>query len=229
MRAFVRLCFFFCLFFSRSLFAERVIPRLTGPVMDEAGFLSSSERSNLDQLLRSYEPVVQIQIWTLNSLEGEPIEGLSIRAVDTWKLGAEKKDNGVLILVSEKDRRMRIEVGRGLEGDIPDALAGRMIDQVLKPSFRAGKFFEGLEAVSTFIYKKLSHQEVKEPKKAARGGGDIWIFIILFLLFGFLHLMGFRGGRGSGTYYGWGGGGSGGGGWSGGGGGFSGGGASGDW
>lgn len=221
--------------------AEVKIPALTGPVIDEGGFLSSREADQLESLLRSFLPKVQIQIWTLNTLEGDAIESVSIRAADVWKLGTEKKDNGILILVARQERKMRIEIGQGLEGEIPDALAGRIVDQILKPAFRASRFYDGLEGASNFLYQKATGQNPPDlPTRSSRSRNEVglegWVFLVLFfiviLVSKVLSVFGFRGPRGPGGVY-WGGGGSswGGGGssWSGGGGGFSGGGASGNW
>src|SRR6187431_979785 len=101
------------------------VPPLTGPVIDQAGLLSAEQVSDLSARAQAMLTHLQMQIWIVPSLEGEAIEQLSIRAVDQWKLGDEKKDNGLLFLIAPADKRMRIEVGRGLEGNIPDILAGR--------------------------------------------------------------------------------------------------------
>ncbi|MDB5037632.1 MAG: hypothetical protein JWQ35_1160 [Bacteriovoracaceae bacterium] len=227
--------FAFVLLFSASVFAERKIPELSGPVMDEAGFLSPGERQSLYQLLRSFFPKIQLQIWTIESLDDEPIENLSIRAVDKWKLGTKKEDKGILILVSKKERRMRIEVGQGLEGDIPDALAGRIVDQIMKPAFKAGAYATGFENAAQFIYQKATGGPAPELQETPQPSEPKINFIFVLIFFGIIGLINFlsrrRGYYGGGGFYGggFGGGSSGGGGWSGGGGGFSGGGASGDW
>src|SRR4051812_21909738 len=80
--------------------AEITVPELRGPVMDDAGILSTSEQNALEEKIRNYSSVVQEQIWTIKSLEGDTIEGVAIRAASKWKLGIEKKDNGVLIVVA---------------------------------------------------------------------------------------------------------------------------------
>ena len=124
--------------------ADRAIPELSGPVIDEVGLLNAGERAQLDQQIRAALTHAQIQVWITRSLEGEAIESLSIRAVEKWKLGTEKRDNGILILLATDDHRMRIEVGQGLEGAIPDALAGKIIRGVLTPRFRSRDFSGGL-------------------------------------------------------------------------------------
>ncbi len=222
--------------------AEIAIPSLTGPVLDQAQLLSPDEEQRLSEQIRAVVNQVQIQVWTIPSLNGEAIESLSIRATDQWKLGSKKADNGVLILIAAQDRAMRIEVGQGLEGAIPDAMAGRIIDRVLIPAFRQGQFFEGLQA-SVQNVAKLAGGEIKDIAPAKQRGTS-WIFTLLFLVmiivlkvFGSVFgtpLNPRRHGHWSPSARsrwggGFGGGGFGGGGWSGGGGGFSGGGASGRW
>ena len=97
--------------------AEFKVPPLTGPVMDEVGYLNRSDRQELTQLLYDFNRrgKAQIQVLIVNSLEGEPIEQASIQITDKWKLGDKVKDNGVLFLISAQDRAMRIEVGQRSE------------------------------------------------------------------------------------------------------------------
>lgn len=246
---------------SRVLRAEtppgpRAIPPLAGPVMDEAGILQRNQVAMLENELRAYPPALQLQIWVISSLQGEAIEALTIRAVEAWKLGTAKEDRGALVLISVGDRQMRIEVGQGLEGEIPDITAGRIIRQVLTPSFRSGDFYGGLREASRALYGAaggdVSRLGGESAPRLRRGGktdvGTVGLFIIAALI-ALLSLLGGGGGggrrsrlrsaglwglgAGSGGFGGgWGGGsggGSGGGGWSGGGGGFSGGGSSGNW
>jgi uncharacterized protein len=235
-------------FSSSIVYAETKIPELTSPVIDDAHVLSVEEVARLDQLVRSFQPLLQMEIWTVKTTNDEPIENLSIRATDKWKLGQAKKDNGVLLLVAVDDRRMRIEIGRGLEGDVPDVLAGRIVDAIARPQFRNGDYFSGLTQSAVAIYKKAGGQDIDLPQPIHQrpinnGNFPMLLFflvmvVVLFLRFIF-RLFGFGGGFGGGPGY-WGGGGGGwgsgggwgggsGGGWSGGGGGFSGGGASGSW
>ena len=113
------------------------VPKLTGPVVDLAGVLSRSEQAEISasllQFQRQYGP--QLQVLVVPKLEDETIESYSIKVVDAWKLGTKGKDNGVLLLIATDDRKVRIEVGRGLEGDLPDALAGRIIRAGILPFF----------------------------------------------------------------------------------------------
>ena len=212
------------------------VPALSGPVQDEVGILSQSQLRQLEGSLYSFRQNhgVQIQVYIPASLHGEDIAGVAIQIFDKWQLGNEKTDRGLLFLIAPNERRMRIEVGQGLEGDIPDVIAKRIIADVVRPYFQRGEFdqgiFQGVAAIQSRILKEAGRQGVAapQPENSDRGLG-FWVVIFLIglwvLLFIFnpslaLYIL-FSGLRG--------GGGGGGGGWSGGGVRSSGGGASGDW
>ena len=116
------------------------VPKLQGYVNDYAGMISSSAKSKLEEGLRAFEQSdsTQIVILTISSLEGENLEEFGIKVAETWKIGQQVKDNGVLFIVSKQDRKIRIEVGRGLEGKLTDLTSGRIIDRVIKPRFSEG-------------------------------------------------------------------------------------------
>jgi len=129
-------------------------PKLQGHVNDDAGMISASVRAELENELISFEKTdsTQIVILTIPSLEGEGIEEFSIKVAEAWKIGRQGRDNGVIFVVSKEDRKMRIEVGRGLEGSLTDLMAGRIIDLVVKPRFKRGDFDGGFIAgVSSLI------------------------------------------------------------------------------
>jgi uncharacterized protein len=230
------------------------VPRLTSPVMDEAGIMSVDGLQRVQRLVRAVQESggSQISVLTVKSLGGLTIEEASIKVVDQWKLGRQDKDDGVLLMVAPNDRRLRIEVGRGKEGDLPDAIARRIINQVIGPAFRGGQFDDGiLLGVAAIIQKTdpgfdLEGAGAPRPRTRSGGGGSaanlilILFFILSTVLVLILRVIQFLGlmPRSSFTRSygssGWGGGGGwsgggGGGGWSGGGGGFSGGGSSGSW
>lgn len=230
------------------------VPALTAPVMDEANIIDARTEEALNNAIRDLHDSggSQINVLTVDTLNGVPIEQASIQVTDQWKLGTKKADNGVLFLIAMQDRKMRIEVGQGLEGVLPDAIANRIIQDRVAPYMREGKTSEAvLMGVASIIENSDPQFDIRShlgiQRRASRvsdngDGGLGWVIIIFFLfviigrpLLGLLFL-GSRGGRGGGGFYGggggWGGGGFGGGGggsWGGGGGGFSGGGASGGW
>ncbi len=227
--------------------------KFTEPVIDNGGMLSSNAKAQLGQILRTLKQSggSQIAVVTIDSLDGNAIEAVSLQIAERWKLGTSQKDNGILLLIAKTDRKLRIEVGQGLEGDLPDAYAKRIIDQVMTPYFRSGNIDQGVLAGVVAIiaktdpdFKSLDLSQVKAQaqsnKNKSRELNLLDIFILVFVVFGFLGVMALslisnfgRGMHGQRSHYQRYGSGSsgfgGGGGFSGGGGGFSGGGASGGW
>lgn len=238
-----RWLFAFLFLFTSWARAEFEIPRLTGPVMDPVGVLRPEDARQLEKVIRDYnrQGKAQIQILVIKSLQGLTIEEASIKITDKWQLGTAKQDNGILFLIAPNERKLRIEVGQGLEGTLPDVIAKRIIADTVIPLFKARNLSAGV-VVGTYQIIKYIDQEYADqhlaqqpdPAPTKRLPGWVVILILLLLLFfgRFLPAAalagGGRGGRGGG-FYGGGGGFGGGGGWSGGGGGFSGGGASGSW
>ena len=136
-----------------ALFALEV-PPLTGRVNDYADMISSSAEQAIAQKLEELEASdsTQVAVLTVPGLEGEDLEGFSIRVAEAWKIGTAENDNGAILLVARDDRDVRIEVGYGLEGRLTDLLAGRIKDQIIVPSFKAGRFDEGfLQATDAII------------------------------------------------------------------------------
>jgi len=132
------------------------VPELRGYVNDYAGMISPSTGAQLAEKLKAFEESdsTQIVILTIPSLEGEPIEDVGIKVAESWKIGQKGKDNGILLLVSKQERKMRIEVGRGLEGRLTDLTAGRIIDLVITPRFRAGDLDGGFTAGCLCPYRR---------------------------------------------------------------------------
>jgi uncharacterized protein len=231
-------------FFVLSMAFAREIPTLQGPVMDDAGVLSEREELALSNVIRSVRDKggPQFQIYVIDSLEGENLEMYSERLFTTWGLGRKGKDDGLLIFVAAKDHKLRIEVGRGLEGDVTDLVSFKIIGG-MKPWLRDNRYADALTFAIGSLSKVLKvdvQTEMPVPPKKSVNMGKSLFFIIFFLLFFISSLLPRRSGRGVGRSgwgsggSGWGGGGGfssggGGGGWSGGGGGCSGGGASGSW
>ena len=124
------------------------VPFLAGRVNDTAGMLSESSRQSLETKLKDFEARTghQAAVLTIPSLEGAPIEDFSLKVSRTWALGQKGRNDGVLFLISKNDRKLRIEVGHGLEGNIPDALAGRIIRDVVVPKFKTGDYNGGIAA-----------------------------------------------------------------------------------
>lgn len=130
------------------------VPPLRGYVNDYADLISPMVEKQIEKELEEFEKSdsTQIVILTIPSLEGEVLEDFSIKVADQWKIGQKYKDNGVILLVAKNERKIRIEVGRGLEGRLTDLLAGRIIDLVIKPRFKRGDFDGGfLAGISALI------------------------------------------------------------------------------
>lgn len=252
LRRFVDFTLFFVFFFfgiqkSFAEITEFKVPSLSGPVMDLGQMMDSGDIQKVDQVLRQYNEAgkAQIQVLTLPDLQGFPIEQASIKIVETWKLGTAKQDNGILFLVSSRERKLRIEVGQGLEGALPDAIASRIIREIVVPNFKAGRRSEGIVAGVVEIIRQVDKEYADKNLEAVAPSSQVTnsmsavgqlLLLVIFIVF-FIIKGGGGGGR-RGGYYGGGwyggggsssGGGSSGGSWGGGGGGFSGGGASGDW
>jgi uncharacterized protein len=124
------------------------VPFLSGRINDNANLLSPSTRASLETKLKDFEARTghQVAVLTLDSLEGTALEDFSLKVSRTWALGRKGQNDGVLFLISKSDRKLRIEVGHGLEGSIPDALAGRIIQGEVVPRFRSGDFEGGITA-----------------------------------------------------------------------------------
>ncbi len=146
----VKVCLFFTLLsvfhFSSLVSALEIPPPPEGYVTDNAGMLSAPARQQIENGLFEFEQETSNQIVgvTFPSLEQESLEDFSIRLAEKWKAGQKLRDNGVIFLIFKEDRKMRIEVGYGLEGALPDALAGWIISQVVAPSFKQGNYDQGI-------------------------------------------------------------------------------------
>jgi uncharacterized protein len=131
---------------SGSVQAQSAVPALTGRVVDTADILSPETEARLAEQLAAAEDSTgaQVAVLTVPALQSESIEELAVRVFNTWGLGDAARDDGVLLLIARDDRELRIEVGYGLEGQITDSRAGRVIRDVIVPRFRDGDFDGGV-------------------------------------------------------------------------------------
>ena len=161
------------------------VPRLQGYVNDHAGMISPSAKSKIEEELRAFEQSdsTQIVILTIPSLEGENIEEFGIKVAEAWKIGQQQKDNGVLLIVSKQERKIRVEVGRGLEGKLTDLMAGRIIDLVIKPRFKRADFDGGfITGVSALIDGTRGEFKAEQkPAQRRQKGFPPFLTILLFL------------------------------------------------
>jgi uncharacterized protein len=155
------------------------VPPLEGRVNDHAGILSSATIEQLEGILGDLEITdsTQIVVLTIPSLEGEVLEEFSIKVADQWKIGREQFDNGAILLVALKERKIRIEVGYGLEGSLTDLMAGRIIREGIVPQFKAGNFDQGvINGVQAMI--SVVKGEYKAPAKAPRSEDPKIILVV---------------------------------------------------
>jgi uncharacterized protein len=167
------------------------VPRLQGYVNDYAEMISPSARSKIEEKLRAFEQSdsTQVVILTIPSLEGENIEELGIKVAEAWKIGQQGKDNGVLFIVSKQERKIRIEVGRGLEGNLTDLMAGRIIDQVIKPRFKQGDYDGGFIAGVTALIEGTRGEFKAEQGPAQRRQKGFPPFLTIFIFLGIFILI----------------------------------------
>jgi uncharacterized protein len=226
--------------------AETLPPPPTAYFNDYAGLVSAADAQRLDAKLRQFaaETSTQVVVAVFPSLPSPSLEDFTVRTAESWRVGRKDWDNGAVFFVFVNDRKMRVETGYGLEGALPDQLAGRILDEQVRPRFRSGDWAGGLEAGIDGILA-ATRGEYKAPPPRKKGVSP---FVLLFFWLASQGSRGIpagrtygnRGWRRSGGMWGggstWGGGGSsggwgggGGGGFSGGGGSFGGGGASSSW
>jgi uncharacterized protein len=129
-----------------TAFAQVPVPPLSGRVVDQTGTLSSGDIASLTQKLRDFEARKgsQIAVLIVPTTQPEEIEQYSIRVAEAWKIGRKKIDDGAILLVAKNDRKLRIEVGYGLEGALTDVTSKRIIDEIITPKFRSGDFAGGI-------------------------------------------------------------------------------------
>jgi uncharacterized protein len=177
----------------------------SGHVNDLAGFLSTAQQNSLEQKLRAYRDTTSnvIAILTLNSLQGESVEYIAEQTFNTWRMWEGERQNGILILVSRQDRSMRIEVGYGLEGAVPDILAGRVVNEVLIPGFQQEQYFDAFNR-STDILMQLAAGEYdaipQQNNLPVDGAGNALIFFLFLFLILVLLISRGRGGPGGGHH-----------------------------
>jgi uncharacterized protein len=163
----------------------REVPQLTGAVVDQVGVLGAV-KSEIETKLRNLkeEKGSEVAVFVVASTAPETIEQFSIRVVDQWKLGRKGIDDGVLILIAVQDRTVRIEVGRGLEGDIPDVTAFRIIQEQILPRFRAGDLSGGISAGVQSVIDRIHGLELPPPvpEQNEQGLGAFLVILVFFVV-----------------------------------------------
>jgi uncharacterized protein len=189
------------LFMSWTAVAKEIPTRPSPPVLvnDFAGVLSEEQRNALERKLSKYNDTTSTQIAIVieNSIENDEAFEYSRRIAEGWGIGQKGKNNGLLIYVAVQERKIRIQVGYGLEGTVTDAYAKRIIEEVIKPAFRNQQYYEGLDEATNYLIGALSGQfkgdgGVKKGKLSGRT-----IFVILIIVFFIIYIFSKRGGGGT--------------------------------
>lgn len=247
---FAALALFALLVLSASAHAAPSFPQLSGRVVDNANMIDASDQDRLTDMLAAHEQDSgeQVVVVTLPDLGGETIEDYGYQLGRHWGIGEQGEDTGALLIVAKAERKIRIEVGYGLEGRLTDAQSSTIINNVMTPAFGDGNFSQGIIDGAGAMVRVLGGDPLAEPEHRQRGSDDqpsilrtVGFFALMVVIIG-LFGSGGGGGRGGrrrrglwgvpifmGGGFGGSSGGFGGGGFSGGGGGFGGGGASGGW
>lgn len=165
------------------------MPPLTARVTDLTATLDAGQKAGLEEKLAAFEAAkgAQVAVLVLPSTQPETIEQFGIRLLDAWKIGRKGVDDGAILIVAKEDRRLRIEVGYGLEGALNDATAKRIISETITPQFKTGDFPGGISAGVDAIIKVIDGEPLPAPREAAQGAsGNSLSDMPEALLFGLL-------------------------------------------
>ncbi len=170
--------------------ALQVVPTLTEHVLDQTGSLAATQRQALEQQLTALERAhgAQVVVLMVATTAPEDIAGYANRVANTWKIGRRTVGDGVLVVIAKDDRKMRIEVAKALEGAIPDIAAAHIIDSAMRPRFREGDFFGGLQAAISAIDALIAGERLPassmDPDASAGDASDGWETWAIFLCLG---------------------------------------------
>ncbi|MDC7232941.1 MAG: TPM domain-containing protein [Spirochaetales bacterium] len=183
------------LVFLPSMLSALDVPPLQGRVNDRASVFTSAQKQELENYLAALEQEssVQMAVLTIPSLKGDDLESFSIRVADEWKLGQEGEDNGVLLLLALEDRKVRLEVGYGLEGSLTDAKSGYIVRDIMIPYFSDGDFAPGIMAASQAVAGVVTggqdispealQRSQRSSQQSSRRSVPVNLLVILFILF----------------------------------------------
>ena len=168
--------------------AQVAVPPLNERVTDLTGTLSAEQRSALEQTLAEFEKRkgTQIAVLLVPTAKPEPVQAFAVRVQESWKLGRKGVDDGVLIAIAKEDRAAHIEVGYGLEGALPDAIAKRIGEEEMVPRFRQGDFYGGIRSAVDRVMRVIEGEPLPAPRRPQPGGGTQGLVPLLFfvLVFG---------------------------------------------
>lgn len=179
----------FLLAFFAAVWAQVAVPELSRRVTDLTATLSPDQVTTLENKLAAFESQKgsQIAVLVVPTTQPEDIAQFGIRVADAWKIGRKKIDDGAILIVAKDDHKLRIEVGYGLEGVIPDAVAKRIVSETIAPRFKAGDFYGGIDAGVTQLMRMIEGEPLPPPQAgqnaSGRGGDGGVIFIVIAGLF----------------------------------------------
>ena len=189
MRFFLKIALLLSLLSSFAV-ADLSFPKLTGRVVDNALLLSSSQEEQLTQLLKAHEDKTtnQVVVVTLPTLQGYTIEEYGVELGRHWGIGQKEKNNGILLIVAPKERKVRIEVGYGLEGTLTDKIAHDIIQEKILPAFKRGKYDQGIENGTSAILQALDGEYVIEKDSHVanmiqKNIGTLFFIIVILSIF----------------------------------------------
>ncbi|MCA1979500.1 MAG: YgcG family protein, partial [Thiobacillus sp.] len=165
------------------VWAQVAVPELTRRVTDLTGTLTAAQTDALEARLAQFEAQKgsQIAVLIVPTTAPEDIAQFGIRVADAWKIGRQKIDDGVILIVAKQDRALRIEVGYGLEGAIPDAVAKRVVAETIAPRFKAGDFYGGIDAGVTQLMKLIEGEALPPPTDSRAREPDEASFVLLVM------------------------------------------------
>jgi uncharacterized protein len=165
--------------------AQVAVPPLKGRVNDLTATLNAQQRGALEQTLAEFEARkgAQIAVLIVPTTKPEPVQAFAVRVQESWKLGRKGVDDGVLLAVAKDDRELHIEVGYGLEGPLPDAIAKRIIEEDIVPRLRQGDFYGGIRAGTDRIMRVIEGEPLPAPSRGIQKHGSRGLDLIVPLLF----------------------------------------------
>jgi uncharacterized protein len=196
-KAWLFVCFFFL---SVQLLGQDIPAKPSGYVLDQVGLLQANEIQQLEQKLRGYADSTSTQfaiVLVATTGNSDPYD-YAMEIGKTWGVGQKGKNNGVVILVSMNNRKIRIVTGRGIEDVLPDATCKRIITRILKPSFKRGSYFAGLDEATTEMMLRASGQFTADGKSDSEGIPAIVFIILALVILSIIKAYRNRGGGGSG-------------------------------
>lgn len=188
------------LIFSFSLSAQNTPPRPSPPrlVNDLAGILSEAERGELEKKLVLYNDSTstQIVVVTIKTTGDYTIDQVALNILHDWGVGDKKKDNGIVILAAVDDRKVNIQTGYGMEGALPDALCGRIIDRLIVPNFKQKNYYEGFNQATDAIIERAKGEYKNDQAGDSPSGTSVLIFLLVIGVFIFIIIYSNRNNRG---------------------------------